>query len=154
MRMTSFVVAATAACLGFASPALAESNVKVGTLSCDVAPGVGLIITSSKALSCTFKASNGRREHYSGHIRKLGLDIGVTSGGVLVWAVFAPKSGPAKRALAGEYGGVDASASIGVGAGANLLVGGFNRSFTLQPLSVEGQTGVALAAGVASLRLD
>jgi hypothetical protein len=134
-------------------PALAQSNVKVGTLRCDVAAGLGLIVTSAKEMRCTFTSAHGFSERYYGTIRKFGLDIGVTGRGVLAWAVFAPTAGPRRGALAGDYAGADASVTLGAGLGANALVGGFDRSFTLQPLSVEVQSGVALAAGVASLTL-
>jgi hypothetical protein len=146
------IVAATFA-FGISLPAVAESNVKVGALRCEVSAGLGLVITSSKEISCGFTSTRGRTEHYYGKIRKFGLDIGQTGRGVLAWDVFAPVEGPRRHALAGEYGGVDASATIGVGAGANILIGGSDRAFTLQPLSVEGQTGLALAAGVESLTL-
>jgi hypothetical protein len=136
-----------------AQPALAESNVKVGTLRCDVAAGLGLIITSAKEMRCEFTSAHGFRERYYGTIRKFGLDIGETGRGVLAWAVFAPTAGPRRGALAGDYAGADASVTVGAGLGANALVGGFDRSLTLQPLSVEVQSGVALAAGVASLTL-
>ena len=126
---------------------------KIGTLRCDVSGGLGLIITSSKEMSCFFRSAHGDREHYYGVIRKFGLDLGATSRGVLAWAVFAPTTGPRRGALAGDYVGADASVTVGAGVGANALVGGFDRSFTLQPLSVEMQSGVALAAGVASLSL-
>jgi hypothetical protein len=134
-------------------PALAQSNVKVGTLRCDVAAGLGMIITSSKEMLCTYTSTHGFRERYYGTIRKFGLDIGETGRGVLAWAVFAPTAGPRRGALAGDYAGADASVTVGAGLGANALVGGFDRSFALQPLSVEVQSGVALAAGVASLTL-
>ena len=140
------------ACIA-AAPAQADSNVKVGQLTCSVSSGLGLIITSSKELFCRFRSAAGYTEHYYGRIRKFGLDIGATNRGVLAWAVFAPTAGPRRHALAGEYVGVAASATVGAGLGANALVGGFNRSFTLQPLSVQAQTGLALAAGVASMTL-
>ncbi|WP_395661907.1 DUF992 domain-containing protein [Aestuariivirga sp.] len=136
-----------------ASPALAASKgVKIGVLTCDVAGGVGMIIGSSKAVDCSFEGTIGKREHYKGSIDKLGLDIGVTGKGVMAWAVFAPgklKAG----ALAGHYVGASAEASVAVGLGANVLVGGSDKSIALQPLSVQAQTGLNLAAGVASLRL-
>ena len=145
-------VAAAAFILGLA-PATAQERVKVGQLRCEVSAGLGLIITSSKELECVFNSPRGWREHYYGKIQKFGLDIGATNRGVLVWDVFAPTDGPRRHALAGEYGGVGASATVGVGIGANALVGGSNRTFTLQPLSVQGQTGLALAGGVESLTL-
>lgn len=146
-----FGVAAATLVLGVALPAVAAQNVKVGALRCEVSAGLGLIVTSSEELSCAFTSPRGRREHYYGRIRKFGLDIGATDRGVIAWDVFAAIEGPRRHALAGDYGGLDASATIGVGA--NALVGGSDRAFTLQPLSVQGQTGLALAAGVESLTL-
>jgi hypothetical protein len=122
-------------------------------LRCNVSEGLGLIITSSKEMSCLFTSARGHREHYYGTIRKFGLDIGATDKGVLAWDVFAPSVGPKRGALVGDYAGVDASATIGAGVGANALVGGLNRSVTLQPLSIQAQSGLALAGGVAALTL-
>jgi hypothetical protein len=155
MNVTNLLCAAAAATFvfGTALPASADQHVKVGALRCEVSAGLGLIITSSKELSCGFTSMHGWREHYYGKIHKFGLDLGATDGGVLAWDVFAPVEGPRRHALAGEYGGVDASATVGVGVGANVLVGGSDRAFSLQPLSVQGQTGLALAAGVESLTL-
>ncbi|MGO9771846.1 MAG: DUF992 domain-containing protein, partial [Roseiarcus sp.] len=111
------------------------------------------IITSAKEMRCVYTSSHGYSERYYGTIRKFGLDIGATGRGVLAWAVFAPTAGPRRGVLAGDYAGADASVTVGAGLGANALVGGFDRSFALQPLSVEVQSGVALAAGVASMTL-
>jgi hypothetical protein len=129
------------------------NRTKVGTLSCDVSGGIGLIITSKKELTCMFTPSQpGPREVYVGSISKFGLDLGATAGGEMVWAVYAPST---RRfgALAGTYGGATAEATVGAGLGANVLVGGSNRTVALQPISVQGQAGLNVAAGVAELRL-
>ena len=126
---------------------------KVGTLTCDISGGIGLIITSHKDLTCMFTPSEpGPREVYVGGISKFGLDLGATAGGEMVWAVYAPTT---RRfgALAGEYSGVSAEATVGAGLGANVLVGGSNRTVALQPVSVQGQAGLNVAAGVAELTL-
>lgn len=136
-----------------ASPAMAKSGVKVGVLSCDVAGGVGMIIGSSKAVDCTFKGNNGRVEHYQGKLGKLGVDIGVTGEASLAWLVFAPGK-INKGALKGSYNGASAQATVVAGLGANVLIGGFEKSINLQPLSVQGQTGLNIAAGLTSLSLD
>lgn len=146
-------VVALVAMSAMAQPAFAQANVKVGTLRCEVSGGLGLIVTSSKEMSCLYSSTRGYREHYYGTIRKFGLDIGATKRGVLAWTVFAPTDGRRRGALAGDYAGADASVTVGGGVGANALVGGSDRSFALQPLSVEVQTGLDLAAGVASLTL-
>jgi hypothetical protein len=125
----------------------------VGTLSCDISGGIGLIITSKKDLTCMFTPSQpGPREVYVGSITKFGLDLGATAGGEMVWAVFAPTNRKF-GALAGDYGGATAEATVGVGLGANVLVGGSDRTVALQPVSVQGQAGLNVAAGVTDLRL-
>jgi hypothetical protein len=131
----------------------AEAGVKVGVLTCRVEGGPGFFIGSAKGVDCKFKpAGGGRAERYSGSIGKLGIDIGVTQDTIIGWVVFAPgKMKPG--ALKGSYTGVTAEATAGVGVGANILVGGFRQSVNLQPISVQAQTGLNVAAGVASLSL-
>ena len=126
---------------------------KAGTLTCDISGGMGLIIASHKEVTCMFTPSQpGPREVYVGAINKFGLDISATTGGEMVWAVYAPTT---RRfgALAGNYTGATAEATVGAGLGANVLVGGSDRSIALQPLSVQGQAGLNVAAGVAELIL-
>jgi len=144
----------TAGALVFTVPADAQSGVKVGLLTCNVDSGWGFIFGSSKALRCTFTQGGGRAEHYSGSISKFGVDIGYSQSAVMVWGVVAPSTNVQPGALAGDYGGVTGSASVGVGAGANVLIGGFNRSITLQPVSIEGNTGLNVAAGIAGISLN
>jgi hypothetical protein len=113
-----------------------------------------MIIGSKKGVQCLFSPSlPGPAEAYIGNITKLGLDIGATSAGQMVWAVYAPSTGYGPGALAGVYTGATAEATIAVGLGGNVLIGGSDRTVALQPLSVTGQTGLNLAAGVASLEL-
>lgn len=136
------------------SAAQAQNRVKVGTLSCEISGAVGMVIGSQKQLSCGFSPSDRawRRERYVGTMSRLGLDLGATSGGRLIWNVYAPTS--ARRyALAGNYGGASAEATVGVGLGANVLVGGSNRTIALQPLSIQGQVGASVAGGIAELAL-
>ena len=154
MRKYAFAVVGLAA-LGLLPTAVnAASGVKVGMLSCDISGGIGLILGSSKAIDCMFQPSgNGPPEHYAGHITKLGVDIGITGKSVVVWAVFAP--GKVNRGgLQGTYVGATAEATAVLGLGANALVGGSNKSVGLQPLSVQAQTGLNVAAGVAELTLN
>ena len=154
MRLITFAgLAAAMLALSTAAPAYAVERVKVGDLRCEVSSGLGLIIASTKEIECAFTAPGGMTEHYYGKISKFGLDIGATNAGVLDWAVFSETEGLKHDALAGDYAGVDASATVGVGLGANALVGGSDRAFALQPLSIQGQTGLALAGGVESLTL-
>jgi hypothetical protein len=127
--------------------------IKTGVLTCKVAPGAGMIIGSSKSMTCTFAPDFRGPETYGGKINKIGLDIGVTGETVIVWAVLAAQRGYPVGSLAGTYVGASAEASLIVGAGANLLVGGSNRSFALQPLSVQGQLGLDFAVAISSLDL-
>ena len=145
---------AAAAVVGFAGAAQAAPHgVNVGSLTCNVASGWGFVFGSSKDLHCTFRQNDHRVEHYTGTISKFGVDVGYTEGGVLVWGVFAPSSDTRPGALDGDYVGATANAVIGVGLGANVLVGGFDKSFALQPLSVSGGTGLNVAAGVGAISL-
>ena len=152
--LSAVAVLAMAAALALPIPASAQANrTKVGTLSCDISGGIGLIITSKKDLTCMFTPSQpGPKEVYVGSITKFGLDLGATAGGEMVWAVYAPSTRKF-GALAGNYGGATAEATVGAGLGANVLVGGSDRTVALQPVSVQGQAGLNVAAGVADLRL-
>jgi hypothetical protein len=129
-----------------------RSGVNVGSLTCNVAGGMGFVFGSSKDISCLFTRTDGVAERYTGSINKYGVDIGFTKEAQMVWLVFAPGN-IAKGALAGNYGGATASATVGVGAGANVLVGGSSSQVTLQPVSVEGSVGLNIAAGIGSLEL-
>ena len=152
LTMTASAVVLCAAALSPQAQA-AESGVKAGVLTCSVDSGWGFVFGSSRKLKCTYSHDHGSLEHYSGSISKFGADIGYTAGGVIAWAVFAPTSVVGKGALAGDYGGVTGGAAVGVGVGANVLLGGFKESFSLQPLSVEGFTGLNVAGGIAGMTL-
>ena len=149
--LSAAVVAAAA--VAFAAPASAAGGVKVGTLTCNVSSGWGFVFGSSKDIRCNYRPNKRHGEHYEGSIDKFGVDIGYTEGGVMVWAVIAPTSDTKPGALEGSYAGVTAGASVGVGASANALIGGFDKSITLQPLSIEGNTGLNVAAGIGALHL-
>jgi len=152
MKKTLMAAAALTIAAAISTPASAD-RLKVGTLDCDISGGVGLIITSKKSVNCVFTPSGGgRRETYVGSIRKFGLDLGATAGGRMVWAVFAD-SAHRGAPLSGNYAGASGEASVGVGLGANVLVGGSNKTFALQPVSVQGQAGLNVAVGVTELSL-
>ncbi len=151
-------MAAGALALATAAPANAQqpdqSGVRVGVLTCNEASGWGVIFGSSHEIHCTLDTNGRIVARYKGHIDKFGVDIGYQSGGVLVWAVVAPTNGAKPGSLNGNYAGVTAGAAVGVGASANVLVGGLDRSIALQPLSVEGMQGVNLAAGIGAMSLE
>lgn len=132
--------------------AAGKSGANVGSLTCNVAGGVGFVFGSSKELSCLFTRTDGVAERYTGTIKKYGVDIGFTKEAQMVWLVFAPGS-IAPGSLAGTYGGATASATVGVGVGANVLVGGSSKQVTLQPVSVEGSVGLNVAAGIGEVEL-
>jgi Protein of unknown function (DUF992) len=155
MRKLTVLGAVTGSILGAgASPAqIPSEHIQAGTLTCDISGGIGFIIGSQKALNCSFVPSlPGAPEFYSGVINKLGVDLGGTRGGVMIWAVYAPTT-RAAGFLAGIYAGASAELTVGGGIGANILVGGSYRTVELQPLSVQQQTGINVAAGVAEIEL-
>ena len=138
--------------LGSVSPVDAQVSAKAGFLTCQVDSGWGFVFGSSKKLHCTYSGS-GRTERYEGSISKFGVDIGYAQGAVIVWAVLAPTTNLASGSLDGEYGGVSAGAAVGVGGNVNVLIGGSNRTISLQPVSVEGNEGLNVAAGIAEISL-
>ncbi len=129
-------------------------GVKVGLLECKVSSGFGFIVGSSRDVNCVYSpAKGGAKQHYDGSIKKFGVDIGYVSEATIMWAVTAPNWDVKEGALAGDYVGGTASVAAGYGAGANALVGGGGKSFALQPVSVEGQKGIAISAGIGDLTL-
>ena len=120
------------------SPQSGGTTVKTGYLTCNVAKGWGWVLGTSKDIKCVFSSTNGRSERYTGHITKVGVDIGYLSSAVMLWGVLAPSSNVPAGALAGNYGGVTGSAAVGYGAGASVLVGGFKHSMQLEPISISG----------------
>ena len=148
--------AAAALALSALPAAAAQAGVELGVLDCTIAGGTGFIIGSKKDLHCTFNPTGQTfaPENYFGAVRKWGLDIGTTDQAVMRWLVLAPSSNIyAPGALAGDYVGASAEVTAAVGAGANLLIGGLNGTFTLQPLSLQTQTGLNLALGVTNFQL-
>ena len=155
MKICRFAFLAAAIGLSAATPAAAQQlATQVGTLACDVSAGVGMILEQKQSMRCIFTPSNGAPpEPYLGRIDQFGLALGAVQQGQLVWGVLAPASGVPRGALSGTYAGLGAQATAGVGLGANVLVGGTGRAFSLQPLSVEGQTGLNIAGGVTTVTL-
>ncbi|KAB2721500.1 DUF992 domain-containing protein [Brucella intermedia] len=146
----------------WASQAVAETGFPnrgtdsaVGVLRCNIESGVGLILGSSRAVTCQFKHSNGSVEAYKGTISKLGLDLGVTSSSTMLWAVIPTAVNKSSAyALEGNYVGVTGSVALGLGLGTNILIGGSNKNFALQPLSIEASQGVNIALGIGKLHLQ
>ena len=158
--MRVFPIAAFAASLAtsvIASPASAQEGVEIGQLNCEVAGGAGYVFGSTKNISCTFSHADGSfpDEVYAGTIQKFGIDVGVTGRQVILWTVVAAQDNLYQPgALAGTYSGATASAAFVAGLGANVLLGGSEDSFALQPISVSAGTGVNLAVGLAQISLE
>jgi hypothetical protein len=141
--------------LAFAAVGPADAAVKVGVLHCAVSPSIGFIIGGHQKLRCHFTPQEPGEPagEYVGAINTVGLDIGVTEGGRLAWAVFAPTTGSFAGALAGIYFGASADAAFGLGLGANILLGGSGRTIALQPLSVEGEVALDVTLGMSGMEL-
>jgi uncharacterized protein DUF992 len=139
---------------GQAGTASDTNDVKIGYLSCKVSSGFGIIFGSSRELDCTYTPTAGEPEYYTGEINKFGADIGYLASGVMLWGVFAPADTVGKGALAGHFSGATAGATLGLGAEAHVLAGGMHSSIQLQPIAIQGNTGLNVAAGVATMTLD
>ena len=154
LLLTSLTGAAIAVSLAFPPAAqAAPRGVKVGMLTCNMSNGWDLI-RANRALWCTYYPAGGEKsESYIGNLASVGVNLGYRREGKIVWAVFAPSSDMRPGALQGDYAGVTAGATVGLGLDANLLFGGMDKSISLQPMSVEGNEGVDLAAGISRIRL-
>jgi Protein of unknown function (DUF992) len=150
---TTCLSAIAAATLMAAAPTGARADIEAGGLTCRSAGGVGYVVASMLNLDCVFAPSVGPAHRYVGVIHRYGVDLGVTQNVAMGWVVFAPTGVVHPGDLAGVYGGVQGNASVGVGVGANALVGGSNNTFALQPVSAEGQIGLNVSAGVTDLEL-
>lgn len=129
-------------------------QVQVGVLECRGGQNVGYVLGSNAHLNCVFQSAGGRAEGYVANIRRFGLDLGFTDNTTVQWAIYAPTTRVPRGGLAGQYGGVGTNASVGVGFGGNFLVGGPNNLYGLQPVSVQGQTGLNVASGIVQLQLE
>lgn len=160
-RLAARALMTAALAAGLSAPAMAQAPgdgevTKLGVLDCNISSGIGMIVGSSKAMTCRFRPSRGRPELYRGIVRRFGLDIGGTTRGRMAWVVFATKREMARSPgiLGGEYVGASAEATVVAGVGANALIGGSERAIVLQPVSVQAQAGLNFAVGVAELILE
>ena len=153
MRLSTLTIGAAMLAGSFAS-AHAMPAMQAGILECRGGQNVGFVVGSVASLECVFQSPGHRPEAYLATVRRVGLDLGVTAQTQVRWAVSAPTTRLAYGELAGSYGGVGANASIGVGGGGNFLGGGPRNAYARQPISVQGQTGLNVAAGIAGLDLE
>ena len=145
--------AAAAVAMLLTSPAAAQQpRLQLGELDCSLSSSVGLVVTSQRNVSCFFHSPNGPEGAYVGTLTRVGLDIGITSGGKMVWTAFV-NTDKYTGTLSGSYVGATAEAAVALGLGANVLIGGSNDSVVLQPVSVQSTTGFNIAAGVSQLNL-
>ena len=155
--MRSMILAGMAAAMLAGScadaPAQQMDRLRVGVLECRGGASVGFIVGSVTHLGCVLRADGVPDDRYVATIRKVGLDIGITEETTLAWVVYAPVARLGPGDLSGDYAGAQGSAAIGVGLGGNVLVGGSANSIALQPLSVQGQVGLSVSAGLESLEL-
>jgi len=138
--------------------ALAQSWTQIGSLSCTVDPNIGFIIVGHQSMRCLYQPAQtnppqGPPQSYDGALNTVGVSIGISAGSVIGWAVFAPTTGVPAGALAGEYVGVTGTAAVGIGGGANVLLGGSNRTIALQPVSLQGSLALNVVAGASALTL-
>ena len=155
MRLSTLSIAIASLVASFANAnALPQPQFRAGILQCQGGQNVGFVVGSSTSLECVFQSEGRRPEPYLATVHRFGLDLGITDQTRLSWAVNAPTGRVGHGNLAGNYGGVGANASVGVGGGGNFLVGGTQNPYALQPISVQGQTGLNVAAGVANIELE
>jgi hypothetical protein len=146
-------LAAVSLVASIADASAQQRMVRVGVLECRGGASVGFVVGSVTNLGCVLRADGVPEDRYVATIRKVGLDLGITQETALAWGVFAPVDRLGPGDLSGDYAGAQGSASLGVGLGGNVLIGGSNNSIALQPLSVQGQVGLNIAAGLESLEL-
>ena len=155
MRLSTLSFAIVSLAASFASAnAMPQPQFRAGILQCEGGQNVGFVVGSATSLQCVFESEGHRPEPYIATIHRIGVDLGVTDQTKLSWAVTAPTDSVGRGDLAGNYGGVGANASVGVGFGGNFLIGGPANSYALQPISLQGQTGLNVAAGIASIELE
>lgn len=150
--LAAFALVAT-----LAAPASAQAPqawTQVGMLSCRLNPSIGFVIFGHQSMECRFTQNPPfPPQAYEGALNTVGIDLGISAGGVLGWAVLAPTVGTPAGALAGEYVGASGDIGLGIGVGANVLIGGSGRSIALQPVSLEGSVAINVAVGVSALKL-
>src|SRR5262249_31971307 len=153
MRIVTRAWLAAAMLTASIAGAQAQDRARIGVLECRGGASIGFVVGSVTNLGCVLRVQGFPEDRYIATIRKVGLDLGITQETALAWAVYAPVNRLGPGDLAGDYAGAQGSASVGVGGGGNWLVGGSNNTIALQPLSLQGQVGLNIAAGLESLEL-
>lgn len=155
-RRIALLLAALAPALA-APPARADdatARIELGLLSCELTDRTNLIVVSESRFDCVFDRNDAPDEAYVATATAVGLDLSIKDSESLRWAVLAPTEAKDRAGiLEGDYGGVAASVAVAVGVGAKVLLGGFDKSIALQPLSVSGQEGVGASLGIEGMTL-
>lgn len=151
--LAALTIAAQVASFTGADAQQPMQRVQIGILECRGGASIGFVVGSVTNLGCVLRSEGMPEDRYIATIRKVGLDLGITQESALAWGVYAPVARLGPGDLSGNYAGAQGSASVGVGLGGNVLVGGSANSIALQPLSVQGQVGLNVAAGLESLEL-
>lgn len=141
---------------GAGSVSAQNAPLEVGTLQCSLDGSSGNIFGGSRDVQCDFTSAvtNGDRVKYEGTISNVGINLGSHKVTSLSWTVLAPVGAQAESALGGTYVGTAVSGALGVGAGGNLLFNVSGGAATLQPLSVQFQTGFNASVSAVELQLS
>ncbi|MGY3447995.1 DUF992 domain-containing protein [Bradyrhizobium sp. USDA 4353] len=131
----------------------ASRPMRVGVLECEGRRTTGKLVMSNARLRCVFRSQGRAPERYVAKVRRYGLDLGLTDETRMAWAVTAPVNDFGRSELGGRYGGVSANAAALVGFGGSFLLRDTDRATQLQPISLQGQTGMNLAAGITEVEL-
>lgn len=151
-KMTNFLAAMTLAALA-PMTASAAGGVEAGLLTCNQVDQSNFVLFSNAKFDCSYKSVGGVEDSFTATINNFGVDLSTSNEETLAWFVFAPTSEINAGSLEGRYIGASADASVGVGIGAKILIGGLDKSFALQPASLSGATGIGAAVGVQTMRL-
>jgi hypothetical protein len=152
-NMIKTTIVAALMAVGLMAVPVQANGVKLGTLTCQIEGGPGLLIGSVRQGECTYRDNQGHTKSYDATFSRLGIDVGVSGNKTIVWSVFGA-DGVSNGGLKGTYTGITAEASLVIGVGANALIGGFKSGIVLNPVSISGHTGINVAAGAATLRLE
>lgn len=154
MLRSMILATAIVTCVQLPAEAQPKTWTQIGMLTCRLNPSIGFVIFGHQSMECRFVQNPPLPpQRYEGALNTVGIDLGITAGGAMGWAVLSPTAGPPPGALAGEYVGASADVGLGLGAGVNVLVGGSGRSFALQPVSVEGSVALDVTLGLSGLQL-
>ena len=143
---------------GVVAPRIASADVELGVLSCKSVVGsrLNLVIRSTVDVKCEMKYSGGEVERYKGETGiALGLDLSFKDNEEIAFTVIsASEVKVGSYPVTGKYIGAKATVSAGIGLGAAALIGGSNDNFGLNPLALETNQGVGVAADIGFIYIE